>query len=127
MEGNYEVSFGRQVVGNVLVERLGLYYRFHCRCKLTGDVICRLQVVCGDKQENLGILVPVGEGFGIDTKLPIKKLGEGIMRFFLLPKHEAATEVKFVPIYPEEPFRYISRLKTLYLERQNGQIGILSE
>ena len=127
MEGNYEVSFGRQVVGNVLVERLGLYYRFHCRCKLTGDVICRLQVVCGDRQENLGILVPVGEGFGMDTKLPIKKLGEGTMRFFLLPKHEAATEAKFVPIYPEEPFGYITRLKTLYLERQNGQIGILSE
>jgi len=31
---------------------------------------------------------------------------------------------KFVPICPEEPFLYIDRLKTAFLESEQGKIGI---
>ena len=31
---------------------------------------------------------------------------------------------KFVPVYPEEPFAYMSRLKGAFLEIRNGQMGI---
>lgn len=123
MEGNYGVYFGNQLAGRVQVLKQGLYYRFVCNCRITGDVICRLQVICGDYRENLGILVPMDDGFGLDTRLPIKKLGEGKLEFILRPKHEAAAG-KFVPIYPEEPFSYIARLKESFLAYQNGQIGI---
>ncbi len=124
MEGNYEVSFGNQNVGRVQVQRQGLYYRFLCRCQLSGNVVCRLQVTCGDKGENLGVVIPVGDGFGLDTRLPVKRLGEGNMTFTLMPKHEAGGGT-FVPIYPEEPFSYISRLKDAYLARKGGQVGIM--
>lgn len=124
MEGNYAVFFGREQVGKVQVLKQGLYYRFTCRCRLTGDVVCRLTVSCEDKQENLGIVVPIGDGFGLDTKLPVKRLGNGMMKFQLHPKHEIEIE-KFTPIYPEEPFAYIARLKDSFLVRKNGQAGIL--
>lgn len=123
MEGNYEVYFGGQPSGKVQVLRQGLYYRFICRCQLTGDVICRLWVYCGDKHENLGVVVPTGDGFGLDTKIPAKRLGEGELRFTLGPKHEQAGT--FVPIYPEEPFAYIERLKDAFLVRKNGQVGVM--
>lgn len=126
MVGNYEIFFGKDKVGKVQVLREGLYYRFICRCRLTGDVVCRLAVRCGEKQENLGVVVPMGDGFGLDKKLPVKRLGEGEMEFFLGPKHDRVMG-KFVPIRPEEPFAYISRLKTSFLVRQNGQAGILLE
>lgn len=122
MEENYGVYFGNQLAGKVQVLRQGLYYRFICRCKLTGDVVCRLGVSCGDKRENLGVVIPMDGGFGLDTKIPAKRLGEGKMEFYLIPKHDIPTG-KFVPIYPEEPFAYIERLKDAYLAKKDGQVG----
>lgn len=124
LEGNYEVRFGNDPVGKVQVLRQGLYYRFICRCKLTGDVVCRLSVCCGDRQENLGVLVPTDDGFGLDRKVPVKHLGEGKPDFLLAPKHDHVMG-KFVPISPEEPFSYIGRLKDSFLVRQGGQAGII--
>ena len=126
MVGEYEVFFGTQQAGKVQVLRQGLYYRFVCRCKITGDVVCRLYVSCGGHQENLGVVVPTGEGFGLDTRLPVKRFREGEPTFSLLPKHEGVPG-KFVPIVPEEPFAYIERLKTSFLVRKYGQMGILVE
>ena len=38
---------------------------------------------------------------------------------------ENTNREKYVPVYPEEPFSYMSRLKDAYLERRNGQLGIV--
>lgn len=120
----YYVYYGKEQVGGVQVVKQGLYYRFICRCHLTGGTICRLQVTCGDKHEDLGIVVPMDGAFGLETKLPVKRLGEGRMEFLLFPKHEVLTE-HFIPISPEEPFSYIARLKDTYLVKRNGQRGVL--
>ena len=119
---DYEIYFGKNKAGRVQVTREGLYYRFFCRCKLSGDVVCRLLVRCGDQQESLGVVVPVEDGFGLEKRLPVKHLGEGDMEFFLMPKIDRIGG-KFVPIYPEEPFSYIARLMDAFLARQNGQVG----
>lgn len=124
LEGTYGVYFGNQLMGKVQVLRQGLYYRFICRCQLTGDVVCRLSVACGDKQESLGVVVPMDGGFGLDTLLPAKRLGQGKPEFLLLPKHDVPAG-KFVPICPEEPFAYIERLKESFLVRKGQQVGIM--
>jgi hypothetical protein len=41
-----------------------------------------------------------------------------------MPKHQKS-EGKFIPIYPEEPFAYISRLQNAFLEIRNGQAGVV--
>ena len=123
MEDTYGVYFGSQLTGKVQVLRQGLYYGFHCRCKLTGEIVCRLYVICGEKRESLGVVVPMDGGFGLDTKLPVKRLGEGKMEFTLIPKHEVL-EGTFVPIYPEEPFAYIERLKEGFLVKKGEQVGV---
>ena len=121
---DYSVQFGNQPAGKVQVQRQGLYYQIHCRCRLTGDVVCRLYAKSGEKQENLGVVVPMDGGFGLDTRIPVKRLGEGELTFTLAPKHDSGRE-KFVPIIPEEPFAYIERLKTSFLVRKYGESGIL--
>lgn len=121
---NYDVLLGDKPVGKAYVERKGLYYRIRCRCGLSGEVIYKVLVSCGGEQENLGILVPVGEEFGLDTRIPVKRLGEGSLSFRAMPRH-SGLRGKFVPISPEEPFRYIARLKDAFLETRNGQIGIV--
>lgn len=124
MEGNYGVYLGNDQIGKAQVLRRGLYYEFHCRCKLTGTVMCRLEVFCGDTQENLGVLVPMDEGFGLDTKIPVKRFSAGEPQFKVIPKHDKSLGF-FAPIYPEEPFSYIDRLKDGFLEIRNGQSGLV--
>ena len=68
-------------------------------------------------------MVPVDGGFGLNTSLPVKRLGEGELTFSLVPKHDKPAG-KFIPISPEEPFAYIERLKKSYLVRKGEQVGI---
>lgn len=125
MEENYEVLFGQNAAGKVQVLHQGLYYLFHCRCRLSGDTVCRLFVRCGDREESLGVVVPMGDGFGLDTRLAVKRLGEGEMQFRLVPKHDRQREGTFVPIAPEEPFAYLARLKDAYFARQGETPGVV--
>lgn len=86
-------------------------------------MIYRLTVTCGKNRENLGILIPENGSFVLNTKLAVKKIGEGELFFALKPNQDNHTE-KFIPIYPEEPFSYISRLKESFLMVRDGQPGI---
>ena len=124
MEGTYEIFLGAEPIGEAVVEKQGLYYRFFCRCRLRGTTMQRIMVACGENRVDLGICVPVGDLFGVDRKVPCKRFGEGKPEFFLTPRpcHKGG---KFVPVYPEEPFAYMSRLKGAYLEIRNGQQGIV--
>lgn len=124
MEGIYAIEQAGQKIGQAEVTRQGLYYHFTCHCRLSGEVICRLAAVCGDKTENLGIPIPENGEFILRKKIPVSRLGEGQLRIRVLPKH---TELAghFVPISPEEPFRYLSRLKNAYLERRGQQLGVV--
>ena len=124
MEGTYDVLVSSRPVGQVHVTRQGLYYHFRCTCQLTGDVVCKLRVACEGREENLGVLVPSGGRFVLETKVPVKRLGRGKPEFRVVPNRVKLTE-SFIPIRPEEPFAYIERLKDAYLARQNGQIGVI--
>lgn len=122
MHGEYAVYMGNERVGSAAVTREGLYYRISCRCRLSGTVPCRIAVT-GEKEVDMGLCVPQGDEFGIEKRIPIKKIGEGELRFQVLPRHQVSKGI-FVAISPEEPFRYIARLKDAYLARRNGQIGL---
>lgn len=124
MVGSYEIKLGDKTAGTVQVKKQGLYYLISCRCQLPGKEIHRLIVQCGGKSESLGICVPIGGGFGVDTKIPCKRLTDGTPEFQLLPKKERP-QGKFVAVYPEEPFSYMARLKDAFLERRGEQLGIV--
>ena len=121
--GTYEVRLGNRQVGEVTVQRIGLYYEMCCRCRLSEGILYRLQVLSGDKYENLGILVPEGDCFTLKTRIPVKRFEAGKTEFLLIPKYDRGRG-KTVPIYPDEPFAYISRLKGSYLTWKNGQMMI---
>lgn len=124
MEEYYDIMLADQSIGTASVKRVGLYYSFCCRCRLSGDVIYKLIVSCGENEESLGVCVPRGNGFGLETRLPVKRLGEGSMRFFAAPRHREL-KGRFVPIRAEEPFAYIDKLQKAHLEIRGGQMGIV--
>lgn len=123
MEGTYQIWLGKEPVGQASVERQGLYYCFWCRCQLHSEVMYRVNISCGGSTESLGILVPIGRDYGLIKKIPIKNFGPGIPEFWITPKHAQMQEI-WVDIYPEEPFRYIAKLETAYLEKRRGRLGI---
>lgn len=124
MEGNYPILMGGQEIGRAKVTRQGLYYRFDCRCYLSGDIMCRLTATCGTATHNLGIFVPESGAFVLRTKIPAKQLGEGELQFSVRPNHEPMGG-RFVPISPEEPFGYLSRLQDAFLEIRDGVPGLI--
>lgn len=124
MVGSYEIKQGTRSIGTVRVEKQGLYYRFSCRCQLTGEVMHRLVVTTDSGRVDLGVCVPMDGMFGVEKRIPCKRVGEGRPEFQLMPKHEGM-QGKFVPIYPEEPFAYMAKLKDAFLATQNGQLGIV--
>ena len=117
MTMDYGVYFGDKSVGKAQVTEQGLYYHVVCRCSLSGEVMYRLEVSCGEKRENLGVLVPGENGF------PISRVGRGELSFRVMPRHDPLQGRQFVPITPEEPFAYLSRLKDAFLEIQEGKKG----
>ncbi len=120
----YDIRMGRDVIGKANVERQGLYYHFSCRCRLSGAVIYRVMVTCDGHSENLGVLMPMGDVFGLEKKLAVSRLGVGVFRFQAMPKHQQSIG-QFVPIRPEEPFAYITRLQDAFLEIREGQVGVV--
>ncbi|MBQ8238661.1 MAG: hypothetical protein IJZ39_11010 [Oscillospiraceae bacterium] len=124
MVGSYDVRMGDRPVGTVKVEKEGLYYRFSCRCSLSGEVLCRLWLRSGGKEIDLGLCVPMEAGFGTEKRMPVRQCGEDAPEFFLRPKG-ADTRGNFVPISPEEPFRYLHRLENAFLERRGSRLGIV--
>jgi hypothetical protein len=120
MDGIYTVWLGNENVGQAVVERFGLYYRFQCRCKLQSNVISRVTVSCAGTNESLGILVPSGREYILTKSLPAKKFPGGQPEFRLQPKSPQIHELE-IDIYPEEPFRYIAKLENAYLERRRDK------
>lgn len=124
MVGTYPIFLGAEVAGQAAVEKWGLYYCFSCRCQLTGEVIYRITVSCGDHSENLGIPAPEGRGFSLKAKIPASRFGKGTPTFHLVPRHPTAGE-PFIPLSPETPFPYLKRLERAHLSNKEGQIGIV--
>lgn len=124
MVGSYPILLGEEVAGQAAVEKRGLYYCFSCRCQLTGEVIYRIKVSCGEHSENLGIPVPEGKHFSLEAKIPVSRFGMGAPAFRLVPRHPTAGE-PFIPLSPETPFPYLKRLERAHLSKKEGQIGIV--
>ena len=125
LEGIYDIYRGADKIGKAEVRREGLYYRFLCCCNLTGEVIYRITVSCGDKTENLGIPVPDGHDFRLSARLPISRFPKETPEFKAVPRHSENLQGHWIPISAETPFDYIHRLHNAVLERRDGQVGIL--
>lgn len=119
-----DIQLAGERIGTGQVWREGLYTCFDCRCRLSGEMVYRITARCGEKTVHLGIPVPEGDRFVLRTRIPTKRLGEGPLTLRVEPKRDSL-EGKFVPLSPEEPFRYLRRLEDAFLQRRDGQPGLV--
>ena len=151
MADAYEIQYQGKTVGAVRAEKQGLYYCFHCRCTMPDDGMYRIHALTGDTREDLGICIPVEGKFGMDKKVPMKRLGEGALTFELVPKdwvpekdaaepelpaeEETVTEPviaeepeeSFLPVSEEAPFEHLDKLENARMEVRDDQVGIVIE
>ena len=123
MVGTYDVSRKDKVVGRCQITKQGLYYLLTCNCSLHDGEFLRLYLQSEGSAMELGVLVPEGDSFTLKKKLPIKSLKQGRPSFYLAEKGKLGS--KFIAVYPEEPFKYLSRIKNSYYAKQEGQSGIV--
>ena len=120
----YEVFQDEKAVGTVEMIREGLYVHFSCRCEPVHRDMIRLWMVCGEKEIDLGLCVPMEGGFGTEKRIPAKHCGPGEPKFCLRHKDDTLRG-KFIPLSPEEPFQYLHKLETAFLEKRGTRLGIV--
>ena len=86
--------------------------------------IHKLVACCMDRRVELGILVPEGQCFGLETRIPRKKIGDGNLYFsvFALCADDQNT---FVDINPDKPFANLQMVTKARAELRDGKLGIL--
>ena len=78
----------------------------------------RLGVAQGEKRVSLGLCVPNPDGFGMDTKIPVKRLGEGEREIYVEKKE------RFFPLVEKEPL-YLCGILRGRLGYCQGILGII--
>lgn len=122
MAGTYAVGLGEEKIGTVRLTRWGLYYEISCCCRPVGAQMLELVAQGNGWQEKLGLLAPADGGLRLDRRIPVKRLGEGELTFFVLPR-EWMQQLQ-IPIRPEEPFAYLQQLHNAYLVQDGAEMWI---
>ena len=155
MAETYDITHEGAPVGTARMEKQGLYYVFSCRCRLPKEGLYRIHAINGAAREDLGICIPMDGVFGMDKKVPQKRIGEGTLTFELIPKDwkpqeivpepepilqveetvqpvqaeeiapSAAVEESFIPVSEDEPFDYLDKLEDARVEVRDDQVGII--
>lgn len=123
MEPIYDVYFENVCVGQVQIQKEGLYYRLYCLANAPGESMYRLIAHGGRFSYDFGLCIPKENKIGILTRVPIKVFTENAVRFELKDYKEKQNSV-FIPLNAEKSFSHLDRLENAYLEHRDGIPGI---
>lgn len=119
---NFNVYDNGNLAGIVVLGRRGMYYAVSCRCDPELSKGKRL-ILSGERGEiDLGRLYQIGEHFGLETSLAIKKVGEGPCRFMLEDVDSAG---RFIELDPSKPFDHFALLEQCRFAVRSGKPGLI--
>ncbi len=116
----YDILLNDLTIGHVQVGREGLYYKFRCICKFNDNKIYRIKVNDGLTEIILGVCVPEGEHFILNTKIPVKKLQKDTLVFTAESRNESVFTVE-----TGKSFSCLDKLETARLQNANGQVKMI--
>lgn len=120
----YDVYLDQRVVGKAEVEEEGLYYRIRCQCELHGEEIYKLMISTGAEPVLIGVCAPQGRFFGLDRKIPIKRVGKEIRMFYVVLREEETCGI-FVPLSADRPFDAMENLCNARFRIRDGVPGLV--
>ncbi len=119
---NFPIFFENRTVGEVQVQKKGLYYQFACQCTPPDHDIYRIVISCGNTEQSLGICVPDGKHFALSKQMPMKSIRDGEWEFYLRPKDAVNNIVAAVS--EDAPFPLLDKLEHSSLLVENGEAFI---
>lgn len=119
---DFDIYFYNSVVGKVIVMPDGLYYNISCRCTLPSNGIYRVIMHSGNQTINLGVCVPTGGCFGIDTKLPQKYID--VRNCTLELSKQGENDSLRVLIEPDKPFDKLQLLNRAVYDPETGVLSV---
>lgn len=123
MEQLYGVYHQDDCVGQVQIQKEGLYYCVSCLAEAPGKSMYRLIARGESFYHDFGLCIPKENGIGILTRVPVKLFTEDAVKFELKDYKEKGNTA-FIPVSTEKAFVYLDRLEQAHLEYREGTIGI---
>ena len=119
MEECFDVLLNGENVGQVQLNREGLYIRVRCRCKAPEGKIWRL--FAGNTR--LGIPVPRGEALVLETRVAAKRLEEGCL--FTLHDSPEIPQDRFVPLEEDKLLPELEKVRNSVFAIRDGVPGLV--
>ena len=117
----YQIAHNGVVVGDVKIEKKGLFYCFYCRCSLPESGVFRVTVTNGGKTHDLGIFTPTDGNYTCLARIPSKSFCGNEFIFELVDSAKVIT----VLISEGNTFQYLESLNTACLHQTNGRSAII--
>ena len=124
MIGNHRILFGDGQVGVANVVREGMFYKISCKCDVDQDLPAHVEALWQEQKIDLGLCVRMDSEMGLITRIHVNKVPQYIPLFRVAIKQRKEKGC-FVPIHPEEPFRYLQRLNSAWLAKEGEELGIM--
>ena len=123
MELCFDVKRAEMVIGKVRVEKQGLYCKIKCKCVLDTSEVCKLHLSCFGADRNLGVLIPDGAYYVLETSIASKYV-DLENPVFSITGLQTKNNGVFLPIDKNTPFPYIHRLESAKFLIQDGRAGV---
>lgn len=119
----YNIVFGKENVGTVNVESVGMYTHFSSKCKFRNDGIYRIIAIYGKDKIDLGICIRSGNSYTGRARVATKHLSGDVPSFYAVDGLQRDTV--FIPVEPRKAFGEISKLPGAKFHIQAGQTGLI--
>lgn len=120
---SYDVYYRNRVFGRLYMEVNGLYYKISFQFKSV-DKVLRLIDRCDNGDISVGICAQTQKGFGIEKKIPVKRLGIGAHHFELVPA-ECNADAYFIELFEEKNCEAVTQLENARFCLRNGKPGLM--
>ena len=122
MSKEYELYYRDSKAGRVSLCKCGMFYQLTCRFQTQEKGVFRLYADNGKEIIDLGQCVFYGQALGVERYMPVKSIGDGDLRFYVM---EAGKTGTFVPIANDQPFYRFDELLNARFAIQFGRKGVL--
>ncbi len=120
MKEFYDVYRAEEKVGQVALERQGLYCDLECICQGAGETEAYLVAVSGEERQDLGQCIPQGDTLCLRRYLSSRILRGEQLSFQLSGKEKA----KFIPLQEAQPLETVAVLEDAVFAVQDGMPGL---
>ena len=118
----YDLFMDDRIVGKADVVNEGLYYVIKCTFSLDHDGIYRAIVQTDHECLNLGICVPEGDLFAATVRIPVSKIENDDVRFYIVSID--AKRAQGHPVSEDAPFDFLELLYAARFSKINGKPSI---